>query len=119
MKTVHYTFTTWNERAMASGFDGATAVHQAALIPQKARTLGGDNIIDLSAWRAANLLEEDDPLEERDWADEGYEEREEPELYVPVSRPRKSRRAAVAAELIATVSVVAAALAVILGMLAI
>lgn len=122
MKTVHYTFTTWNERAMASGFDGAAAVHQAALIPQrpqKVRTLGGDNIIDLSAWRAANLLEEDDPLEEWDWADEGYEEREEPELYVPASRPRKSRRAAVAAELIATVGVVAAALAVILGMLAI
>lgn len=123
MKTVHYTFTTWNERAMASGFDGAAAVHQAALIPQrpqKARTLGGDYIIDLTAWRAANLLEdEEEPLEELDWADAGYEEREEPELYIPAPRPRKSRRAAVAAELIATVGVVAAALAVILGMLAI
>ena len=60
MKTVHYTFTTWNESAMASGFDGAGTARQAALIrePQrKARTLGGDNVIDLTAWRAANLLE--------------------------------------------------------------
>lgn len=123
MKTVHYTFTTWNESAMASGFDGAAAVHQSALIPQrpqKSRTLGGDNVIDLTAWRAANLLEdEEEPLEEPDWAGEAYEEREEPELYIPAPRPRKSHRAAVAAELIATVSVVAAALAVILGMLAI
>lgn len=122
MKTVHYTFTTWNESAMASGFDGAGTAHQAALIrePQrKARTLGGDNVIDLTAWRAANLLEdEEEPLEELDWTGEAYEEREEPELYIPAPRPRKSRRAAVAAELAATVSVVAAALAVILWVLA-
>ncbi len=119
MKTVHYTFTTWNESAMASGFDGAGTARQAALIrePQrKARTLGGDNVIDLTAWRAANLLEaEEEPLEELDWTGE---EREEPELYIPAPRPRKSRRAAVAAELAATVSVAAAALAVILWVLA-
>ena len=35
MKTAHYTFTTWNESAMASGFDGAAGVRQAALIPQQ------------------------------------------------------------------------------------
>ena len=91
--------------------------------PRKAGTLGGDKIIDLTAWRAANLLEEEglpEEPEELDWDGGAYdEEREEPELYVPAPRLRKSRRAAVAAELIATVSVVAAALAVILGMLAI
>lgn len=118
MKTAHYTFTTWNESAMASGFDGAGRVHQTALVrePQrKAKALGGDNVIDLTAWRAANLLEDGEELpEELDWSGG---EQEGPELYSPAPRPRKSRRAAVAAELAATVSVAVAALAVVLWVL--
>lgn len=118
MKTAHYTFTTWNESAMASGFGGGAPVRQAALVREprrKARTLGGDNVIDLTAWRAAKELEpEEEPLDEADWAGAAYGESEEPELYIPAPRPRKSRRAAFLAELTATVGVAAAALAVIL-----
>lgn len=121
MKTAHYTFTTWSESAMASGFDGAGASRQAALIREperKARTLGGDNVIDLTAWRAANLMMPEEEEDESGWSGEEYEEEAEPELYIPAPRPRKSRRAAFLAELTATVSVAAAALAVILWVVA-
>ncbi len=121
MKTAHYTFTTWNESAMASGFDGAGAARQAVLIREperKARILGGDNVIDLTAWRAANLVMPEEEEDESGWSGEEYEEGAEPELYIPAPRPRKSRRAAFLAELTATVSVAAAALAVILWVVA-
>ena len=126
MKTAHYTFTTWNESAMASGFGGAGAIQQSSLIlereaPRKARSLGGDNVIDLAAWRAANLVETAEEFETPDWAEEGeeWEEREaEPELAIPAPRPRKSRRTAVLSELISTAGVAAAALAIILRVVA-
>ena len=94
-------------------------------IPVKILSICGSGVVTSSmvANKLVDLLEEEglpEEPEELDWDGGAYdEEREEPELYVPAPRLRKSRRAAVAAELIATVSVVAAALAVILGMLAI
>ena len=118
MKTAHYTFTTWNERAMASGFDGAGAAgRQGALVrePQRpARPLGRDNVIDLTAWRAANLDEALGEPEELD-GEYGGDEWEEPEL--PAPRPRRSRRSMLTAELVSTLSVVAAATALIVRVL--
>ena len=125
MKTAHYTFTTWNERAMASGFDGAgTAGRQAALVrepQQPARPVGGDNVIDLTAWRAANLAMPEEEPEELEWdgGDDGGDGGEaEPELLLPAPRLRKSRRAALVAELVSTASVVVVTLAIILRVLA-
>lgn len=115
MKTAHYTFTTY-ESAMASGFGGG-AVHQSALIREPERK-GGDNVIDLTAWRAANLVMPEEEEDGSGWSGEEYEEGAEPELCIPAPRPRKSRRAAILAELASTVSVAAAALAVILRVLA-
>ena len=114
MKTAHYTFTTWNAGAMAAGFDGG-----AALVRRPARRTapGTDNVIDLNAWRAANP--ELAPQEEdSDWARELDGDWEEPELAIPVPRPRKSRRTAVLSELISTAGVAAAALAIILRVVA-
>ncbi|MCI8762289.1 MAG: hypothetical protein HFF28_05570 [Oscillospiraceae bacterium] len=122
MKTAHYTFTTWNERAMASGFDGAGAAgRQGALVrePQRpAPPLGRDNVIDLTAWRAANLAMPEEEPEELEWdgGDDGGEA--EPELLLPAPRLRKSRRAALVAELVSTASVVVVTLAIILRVLA-
>ena len=116
MKTAHYTFTTY-ENAMASGFDGAGTAHQAVLIREpapKARPLGGNNVIDLTAWRAANLELPEEPAEEA-WAGGDYEE---PGLSVPAPRVRKSRRTAFLSELASTACVAAAALAVILRVVA-
>lgn len=122
MKTAHYTFTTWNERAMASGFDGAGAAgRQGALVrePQRpARPLGRDNVIDLTAWRAANLAMPEEEPEELEWDDGGDGGEAEPELLLPAPRLRKSRRAALVAELVSTASVVVVTLAIILRVLA-
>lgn len=114
MKTAHYTFTTWNADAMAAGFDGGAA---PARRPTRRAAPGMDNVIDLNAWRAANP--ELAPQEENsDWARELSGEWEEPELAIPASRPRKSRRTAVLTELISTAGVAAAALAIILRVVA-
>ncbi|MCI8840140.1 MAG: hypothetical protein HFF25_06720 [Oscillospiraceae bacterium] len=116
MNTAYYTLSTWGGGAMAAGFDGtADAGRRSALVRQGGRARGGDNVIDLNAWRAANL---------EAWADgEAYAaaegaEAEEPELSVPAPRPRKSRRAALLAEAASTVCVAAAALAIILRVVA-
>ena len=114
MKTSYYTFTTWNEGAMASGFDGAAVETRQCLMvrepEQKGRSLGGDNVIDLTAWRATNPLEQaqDEPeCADLDWSEEALEE---PELVQePVRRARRNHDVAFAAELAATLSVVAAA----------
>lgn len=113
MNTAYYTFTTWNDSAMASGFDGG-----ASLVRQSRRDAApaADNVIDLNAWRAANP--ELTAREEADWDAGAYESLEEPELSVPAPRPRKSHRAAVLAELASTAGVAAAALAVILRVVA-
>lgn len=116
MNTAYYTLSTWGGGAMAAGFDGtADAGRARPAAPRRSGARGGDNVIDLNAWRAANL---------EAWADgEAYAaaegaEAEEPELSVPAPRPRKSRRAALLAEAASTVCVAAAALAIILRVVA-
>ena len=116
MNTAYNTLTTWSGGAMAAGFGGSAGdICQTAVVRQSGRARGGDNVIDLTAWRAANL---------EAWADgEAYAaaegaEAEEPELSVPAPRPRKSRRAALLAEAASTVCVAAAALAIILRVVA-
>lgn len=103
MKTAHYIFTTWNDSAMAAGFGGTVGGgRQAAAIRRSGRPLGGDNVIDLAAWRTASLEEPRDGADELDWeagAPDG------PELAVPAPRPRRSHRAMYIAELAATLGV--------------
>lgn len=114
MNTAYYTVTTWNDGAMAAGFDAVDGTRQAAAVRQSgqgARPRGGDNVIDLNAWRAANQDLEPEAAGERE---AGWSEPEELGLNVPAPRYRKSRRAAVLAELASTAGVVAAALAIIL-----
>ena len=112
MKTAYYNFIAWNN-AMAAGFDdGRSEGRQCAMIRQPEKESGprdGGQVIDLTAWRAANLDElEDEP----DWA----VEEEVPAISTP--RPRKSHdRAVVAAELVSTLSVVAVAVVLILRVL--
>lgn len=121
MNTAYYTFSTWSNSAMAAGFDAAAGgERQAAMVRQSgqgSRARGGDNVIDLNAWRAANLdlLEQDAGDGEMEWTGG---EPEELELRVPAPRPRKSRRAAFVAELASTAGVAAAALAIILRVVA-
>ena len=75
-------------------------------------------MIDLTAWRAANLAMPEEEPEELEWdgGDDGGEA--EPELLLPAPRLRKSRRAALVAELVSTASVVVVTLAIILRVLA-
>ena len=116
MKTAYYTFTTWNDGAMAAGFDsGLNKERQSALIRQpvgESRARDGDKVIDLNAWRAVNSDEAEDGPEwetvEPDW----------PGGALPAPRPRKSRRAMLVAELVSTLSVVAVAAAIIVRVLA-
>ncbi len=116
MKTSYYTFTTWDDGAMAAGFDGGLSEDRRADLARQgggnARARGGDNVIDLNAWRAANpeLLEE--PEDGAEWTDGA---RAEPDI--PAPRPRKSHRAMMTAELVSTACVAAAALALILRVL--
>ena len=122
MKTAHHTFTTWSSSAMAAGFDSAAGgLHQTAVVqePEQIRAAGGDNVIDLTAWRTANM--------EKFWEEgdgfgcEGGGAAWEAEPLdgpaVPAPRPRKSRRAMFTAELVSTLSVVAAAAALIVRVL--
>lgn len=121
MNTAYYTFSTWNDGAMAAGFDAAAGgARQTAMARQSgqgARARGGDNVIDLNAWRAANLelCREDAGDGEMEWT---AGEPEGLELNVPAPRRRKSRRAAFMAELASTAGVAAAALAIILWVVA-
>ena len=120
MKTTYYTFTAWNGGAMAAGFDsGAGGGRQAAMVrrtEEPARPVGGDNVIDLNAWRCANPeLRREEPAEERHWVDG---EPAEPEPVLPAPRVRRDhRRVMLAAELASTLSVVAVAAALILRVL--
>lgn len=113
MKSAYYTFTTWNEGQQAAGFSGG---QQAAIVRQpvqKARALGGDNVIDLAAWRAANRELWDEPEADGEYAVE------EAELEAPVRRVRRShRRVYIDPELVAILSVVGVLAALVARVLA-
>ena len=93
MKSAYDTFTTWHGCEQAAGFAGSLdSGRQAAVVrgsSQKAQALGGDNVIDLAAWRAANRELWDEPGEP---AQKRVPEEAAPEL--PVRRARRSRRSA-------------------------
>lgn len=114
MKSAYYTFTTWSDGRQAAGFDGG---QQAAIVRQpvqKARALGGDNVIDLAAWRAANRELWDEP-EEAGWE---YA-MEEAGLEAPAPRVRRShRRVYIDPELVAILSVVGVLAALVVRVLA-
>ena len=59
MKTSYYTFTTWNDGAMAAGFDSSLREgrHTAVSAQTGGTAQGGGKVIDLTTWRAANLDE--------------------------------------------------------------
>lgn len=118
MKTAYYTFTAWEDGAMAAGGDsGPGEERRAALVRQpvgEAHTHSGDKVIDLNAWRAADLEEDDEVRDELDWDEMGPDR---PEEEPPAPRPRRSRRAMLAAELVSTLCVVAVALAIIVRVL--
>ena len=119
MKTAYYTFTVWEDNTMAAGFDGGAASRQAMLVrrpDEQVRRTGGDNIIDLNAWRA----EDEDGLwaETQDGPDWAGEELDEPEPAASAPRPRRDhRRAMLIAELVSTVCVAAVAAVLILRVL--
>ena len=91
MKSVYYTFTTWDDGQRAAGFDGELdGGRQAVMVRQsgrQGRMPNGDNVIDLAAWRAANqeLWEEQSELEPEYALEEA-----EPEA--PIRRARSRRR---------------------------
>ena len=75
MKNAYDTFATWNDGAMAAGFDGDRPPRQTvtARRPEsRTRSAGGNKVIDLNAWRAANLaMLEKEALDEAEWAGAG------------------------------------------------
>lgn len=118
MKSVTYTFITWDGGRRAAGFDGELGSgRQAVMVRQsgrQGRTPGGDNVIDLAAWRAANqeLWEEQAELEPEYAA-------EEAEGPAPACRVRnRRRRAHVDPELLAILSVVGVLAALVIRVLA-
>ena len=123
MKTAYYTFTTWNDGAMAAGFDSAVGgERRTAMVrqtEQRTRVPEEEKVIDLTAWRAANpeLVEEEREEPVWDGGGSGWEREGPEELSAPVPRPRRSRRTMLTAELVSTLSVVAAALALIVRVL--
>lgn len=120
MKTTYYTLTTWDDGAMAAGFDSpAGGGRHPAMVRQsgeQARRANEDNVIDLNAWRAANLdLFQEETADGPDW---NGGEPEEPELVLPEPRARRDhRRAMCAAELAATLAVAGVAVALMLRVL--
>lgn len=118
MNTVYRTFISWNSSALAAGFENAADEPRQPRQKQN-RALGGDNVIDLTAWREANLEE---PEAQSDWEDEApeleFEERPRvSRTEASRRRERRSRRLRYLGELISTVSVVAAAAVLILRVL--
>lgn len=115
MKSVTYTFTTWEDGERAAGFDGSLdSGRQAVVVRQpsrKARALGGDNVIDLAAWRCANRELWDEP--EPEYA----VEEEAPEA--PARRARRSHRGAyIDPELVSILGVVGVLAALVVRVLA-
>lgn len=90
MKSVTYTFITWDDSRRAAGFDGElSGGRQAVMVRQSGRQgrPAGDNVIDLAAWRAANQeLWEEQPEREPEY------DPEEMEPVAPARRARSRRR---------------------------
>lgn len=105
MKNAYDTFITWNEGGLAAGFGGGMdSGRRAATVRQPARKAqepGGDNVIDLTAWRPAGqeLWEGQSELGP-EYAVEGPEEEQ------PARRARRGRAAYLDPELLATLSVI-------------
>lgn len=123
MKTAYYTFTTWNGGSMAAGFDSAVdGPRQSVMTRQpegRSDVPGGGKVIDLNAWRAANL-DEFPPEPDGPGGESGGPEWEAgtpDEPYSPAPRVRRSHRAMLTAELISTLCVAAVAVALIVRVL--
>lgn len=134
MKTVYYMLTTQDALALGEGLEKAAGgERQIAWVRQPERRTqvrrGGNNVIDLAAWRAERAMEQDAP-EGADWLDEtdGAWPEEGPELLCgedeaaarPVRRSRRdhTRRGWLRGELAATLSVAGATAALVLWVLA-
>lgn len=121
MKTISYTFTTWDDGALAAGFDGAASPSRGVLIRQpeaRVRRAAEEKVIDLNSWRAANLEQlRAEPEEEQ--AEPLWEDGEAlPEVEPPAPRQRRNHhRARFAAELASTLAVAGAAAALMLRVL--
>lgn len=117
MNTVYRTFTSWSNSALAAGFErAADELRQPR--QKQSRALGGDNVIDLTAWREANLEEfQAQPDWEDDVPELEPEERPQISWVEAPRRERRNHRARYLGELISTVSVVAAAAVLILRVL--
>ncbi len=108
MKSAYYTFTTWEQGQLAAGFGGGLDSGRQSVIvrqpAQKARPAGGDNVVDLAAWRAAN---------QELWGEAGQDAyaQEEPAVEVPAPRVRRSRAARAYSELASILAVAGTALA--------
>ncbi len=117
METVYYTLTAW-------GIEEEGALEQAVGAPRRVKLVRrpraaagekrGDNVIDLAAWRAAREAEEDCP---------GGAERDEEPVRTAAPAPRPSRRERLRSgvlftgELLATLSVIAVAAALLVRIL--
>ena len=107
MKSAYYTFTTWSDSQKAAGFDGSPDSGRQSMMVRQPDVQpywmpGGNNVIDLAAWRAANreLWEEQSELD----PEYALEEAERP---APARRTRRGRRRAyVDPELFAILGVV-------------
>lgn len=120
MKTISYTFTTWDDGALAAGFDGAASPSRGVLIRQpeaRVRRAAEEKVIDLNSWRAANLEQlRAEPEEEQ--AEPLWEEEALPEVEPPAPRQRRNHhRARFVAELASTLAVAGAAAALMLRVL--
>lgn len=132
MKTDYYMLITRDALSMDGGLEKAAGeerqavwVRQPEQRPQTTR--GGNNVIDLAAWKAKRELE---ALEQADWAgevwDEAWDEADELDWLletevtpaVPARRPRREHPTLPLLELAATLSVAGAAAALVLHVLA-
>lgn len=127
MKTAYYMLTTQDTVSLGGSLEKAAGEeHQAVWVRQpEQRTQvrrGGDNVVDLAAWKAQK---EQEALEQAGWTDEDEAESELDWLLdlnetpaVPARRPRREHPTLLRSELAATLSVVGATAAMILQFLA-
>lgn len=127
MKTAYYMFATQDTVSLNGGLEKAAGEERQALWvrqPEQRSQVrrGGDNVVDLAAWKAQK---EQEALEQAGWTDEEETEDEldwQLELdetpAVPVRRPRREHPTLLRGELAATLTVVGATAAMVLRFLA-